>query len=85
MLVIWRKLEETIVLETPDGQLITVRVVDIGKRNVWLGITAPKEIEIVRGELWEGWQRGERQKHSQPVPRQLPDSGRGNGKAARHR
>ncbi len=47
MLVLSRKLEDEIWI----GSDISIKVVDIGKGIVKLGINAPKSIEILRGEL----------------------------------
>lgn len=48
MLVLRRRLEETLII---DGD-IEVRILEIdGVGNVKVGITAPGEVEIIRGEL----------------------------------
>lgn len=47
MLVLSRKLQETILIE----DLITITVVRIGPNSVRLGIDAPRELNIRRGEL----------------------------------
>jgi carbon storage regulator len=50
MLVLSRKMGETIVVgEGPDAIVIAVTLIDRGK--VRLGITAPKSVPIIRGEL----------------------------------
>ena len=49
MLVLTRKLNEAIVI---DGG-ITITVVRIGRDSCQLGIDAPKETKILRGELTE--------------------------------
>ena len=59
MLVLSRRLNETIVI----GNGIRVQVVEVSGQTVRLGIEAPPEVPIVRGEL--------RQK-SRPAP--LPDA-----------
>ena len=46
MLILSRKLDEEIFIED-----IVIKVVDISKNSVKLGIQAPKEIPILRGEL----------------------------------
>ena len=47
MLVLSRKLDEEIVL----GSDISIKVIDINKGVVKLGIEAPKSMQILRGEL----------------------------------
>lgn len=49
MLVLTRKLGETIVI----GDDIVVKVVDIHGKQIRLGIEAPKEITIFRGEIYD--------------------------------
>ena len=49
MLVLTRKLGETIVI----GDDIVIKVVDIHGKQIRLGIEAPTEISIFRGEIYE--------------------------------
>ncbi|MFQ5705906.1 MAG: carbon storage regulator CsrA [bacterium] len=49
MLVLTRKLGETIVI----GDDIVIKVVDIHGKQIRLGIEAPTEITIFRGEIYE--------------------------------
>jgi len=49
MLVLTRKLGETIVI----GDNITIKVVDIHGKQIRLGIEAPTEISIFRGEIYD--------------------------------
>lgn len=47
MLVLTRKLEEEIVI----GGVVTITVLGIKNNQVKLGITAPKEVKVLRKEL----------------------------------
>lgn len=49
MLILQRKAGQTIVV----GDSITIQVVEINRRSVRLGLTAPAEVRIRRGELSE--------------------------------
>lgn len=49
MLVITRKLTESLVI----GENIRITVLEVGKDRVRLGIDAPKNIKIVREELFD--------------------------------
>jgi carbon storage regulator CsrA len=49
-LVLGRRQGETITLHTSDG-LVTIRVKNIKKEQVWLTLNAPKSINIVRSEI----------------------------------
>lgn len=52
MLVLTRKLEESIVI----GQDITITILSIEKDKVKIGIIAPREIPVVRKELFQAIQ-----------------------------
>ncbi len=49
MLVLTRKLGETIVI----GDDIVIKVVDVHGKQIRLGIEAPTEISIFRGEIYD--------------------------------
>ncbi len=51
MLVLARKSNESIVITTPEGEIIEVYVLRVGARNVKLGIQASAATRIVRREL----------------------------------
>jgi len=52
MLVLSRKLGgEGIVIQLSDGKLVEIKVVDIYRDKVRLGVTAPPEVVILRQEL----------------------------------
>ncbi len=51
MLVLNRKIDEEIYIETPEGR-ITVKVVGIDGRSVKLGMDAPGKFPIYREELY---------------------------------
>jgi carbon storage regulator len=51
MLVITRKIDEIIVIETSGGEKIEITVLETMKDKVKLGVNAPKEVKIVRSEL----------------------------------
>lgn len=52
MLVLSRKKEEEIFIETPSGKII-IKIVDIDDRNVRVGIDAPRNLVIYRKEVYE--------------------------------
>lgn len=49
MLVLSRKKSERIVV----GKNVVITIVDIGGKNVRIGVEAPKDVLILRGELAE--------------------------------
>ena len=63
MLILTRKRDEEVVIETPAGDLIRVVVTDAGwadgKIRVRLGFDAPKAVRIHRKEVRDAIQRGD--------------------------
>jgi len=53
MLILTRRPGETLIIETPDGELITVTVLEVKGNQVRIGTDAPADIAIVREELLE--------------------------------
>ena len=49
MLVLTRRLGETIVI----GDDITIKIVDIHGKQIRIGIEAPTEVSVYRGEIYE--------------------------------
>ncbi|MCD4734677.1 MAG: carbon storage regulator CsrA [Bacteroidales bacterium] len=53
MLILTRKIGESIVI----GDDIVIKVVETGKNSIRIGIDAPKEITVLRHEVFESIQR----------------------------
>ena len=53
MLILTRKIGESIVI----GENIVVKVVETGKNSIRIGIDAPKEITVLRQEVYESIQK----------------------------
>lgn len=53
MLILTRKVGESIVI----GDDIVIKVVETGKNNIRIGIDAPKEITVLRQEVYESIQQ----------------------------
>jgi carbon storage regulator len=51
MLAITRRPGETIVIELPSGERVSVAVVRIRGNQVRLSVEAPREVPVARGEL----------------------------------
>lgn len=51
MLVLGRREKESVVLTTPDNTAIIVSVERIDGKQIRLGIEAPNQIDIQRGEI----------------------------------
>jgi len=51
MLVVTRRPGETLIIETPAGEQITVTVLEVKGNQVRIGTDAPADIAIVRDEL----------------------------------
>jgi len=57
MLILTRRPGETIILELPTGERITVTVLAVKGNQIRIGTDAPDDISIVREELLEGLQQ----------------------------
>ena len=53
MLVLSRKADEEIIIELPGVEPVVVTVVRIAGGTVRLGVSAPQEVGIHRGEVFE--------------------------------
>ncbi len=53
MLILTRKVGESIVI----GDDIVIKVVETGKNNIRIGIDAPREITVLRQEVYDSIQR----------------------------
>ena len=53
MLILTRRPGETIIIETPAGEQITVAVLGVKGNQVRIGTDAPDDVNIVREELLE--------------------------------
>ena len=51
MLVLARRIDESIIITLPDGQIITVMVTDAIENKVRIGIDAPNNLTILREEI----------------------------------
>ena len=51
MLVLSRERSQTIVITTPDGTKLTLMVVEIRGNKVRIGVDAPREFTVHRGEV----------------------------------
>lgn len=60
MLVVTRKTDESLII----SDNIEITVLEIGKDKVKIGITAPKEIKVIRSELKDARQTNEQAAHS---------------------
>jgi len=53
MLILSRKINEVLVIETPAGELIEITVLDVKGNQVRIGTSAPKDISVNREEVLE--------------------------------
>ncbi len=53
MLVLTRKLNESIVIISTNGELVTVGISRVDNERVKLGIEAPQNVKIFRKEVYE--------------------------------
>ena len=53
MLILTRRIGETIVIDDGRGELITATVLGVKGNQVRLGIGAPRDVEVHREEIYE--------------------------------
>ena len=53
MLILSRRIGESIIIETPAGERITVTVLGVKGNQVRIGTDAPDDVSIMREELLE--------------------------------
>ena len=53
MLILTRKIGESIII----GDDIVIKVIETGKNNIRIGIDAPKEISVLRQEVYDSIQK----------------------------
>ncbi len=53
MLVLSRKKQEEIVIVTPEGEEIVLKVIKISESSIRIGLEANPDYQIMRGELME--------------------------------
>lgn len=51
MLVLSRKVNEKLVITTPEGRTITVVVVALERGQAQIGVRADRDVKVLRGEL----------------------------------
>jgi carbon storage regulator CsrA len=51
-LTVTRKIGESVMMDLPNGETIQVRVNWVGEEQVRLTIIAPRDVKILREELW---------------------------------
>ncbi len=71
MLRLNRKKGQTILMQTPQGEMIEVQVLDCGGGQVHLGIEAPRGIEVWRAELFHIVMENRKAAQAVPTPAQL--------------
>ena len=50
MLIFSRKKNESVIFQTPEG-LVTVTILEIRRNSIRVGVEAPEEVSIRRGEI----------------------------------
>lgn len=58
MLLLARKVTESIIILLPSGENIIVKVVSLDRGTIKLGIDAPRHIQVHRQEVWEAILKG---------------------------
>lgn len=51
MLILTRKIDQDVMIETPSGEVIWVKVLGVERDRVKLGISAPASVTVLRSEL----------------------------------
>lgn len=66
MLVITRKVNDALIIETSDGQIVEIKITEVSNQ-VRLGITAPQGCKIWRKEIYQTVQANRLAVESAPV------------------
>lgn len=53
MLILTRRMNETIVIEDGSGNLVEVTLLSVKGNQVRIGVNAPKDIQVNRKEIYE--------------------------------
>lgn len=53
MLILTRRVGETIYIESPDGTLVTASVLGVKGSQVRIGVNAPKDVSVHREEIYQ--------------------------------
>lgn len=61
MLVLTRKIEQAIILDSPGADPLRIKVLSIRGRSVRLGIEAPLSVRVIREEAKQKERKGEQE------------------------